>query len=99
MLMVAHCRWLVGWEVWVLLHLVVAWYMPRVLKALAAPKRLPIPGPGVESGPERTSVQKALSFVALPAYHVLMALVLPAAVGVAAFGSASQLLSFRNMWL
>ncbi len=82
-----------------LLHLVVSWYMPRVLKALAAPKRLPIPGPGAEAGVEKTSVQKALSSAALPAYHVLMALLLPAAVGVAAFGSASQLLTFRNIWL
>ena len=86
-----------------LLHLVVAWYMPGILKALAAPKRLPLPGSGADQGARKTPLQRMLSSAALPAYHILMALLLPAAIGVAAFGStatsASQLLGIGNIFL
>ena len=91
-------RWLLWWEVWVALHLIVAWFMPGILKTLASPKRLPIPALGVAQDAGRSQLQRLLSSAALPAYHVLMALVLPAAAGVAAFGGAAQLVSVYDFW-
>jgi len=70
--------------------------MPGVLKALAAPKELP--RAGVKPEAETTQLRRMLSSTALPAYHVLMVLLLPAATGVAAFGSAPQLSSIYNVW-
>lgn len=93
-------RWLLGWEVWVLLHLLVAWFMPGVLKSLAAPRSLsPVHAQTAVAVENRTQLQRVLSSTALPAYHVLMALILPLAIGVSAFGSFSspalaQLLNF-----
>lgn len=91
-------RWLLWWEVWVALHLIVAWFMPGILKTLASPKRLPVPAQGVAQDAGRSQLQRLLSSAALPAYHVLMALVLPAATGVAAFGGAAQLVNVYDFW-
>ena len=82
-----------------MLHLLVAWFMPGILRALAAPSRLPVPAQGAVSVAGKTWLHRLLSSAALPAYHVLMALVLPAATGTAAFGSPVQLLSLQTfLW-
>ena len=78
-----------------MLHLLVAWFMPGILRALAAPSRLPFPAQGDMSVAGNTRLHRFMSSAALPAYHVLMVLVLPAATGVAAFGSPVQLLTLR----
>ena len=72
--------------------------MPGVLRALAAPKELPVPRAGAKPEAEKTQLRRMLSSIALPAYHVLMVLLLPAATGAAAFGSAPQLSSIYNVW-
>ena len=88
-----------GWELWVTLHLLVAWFMPGILRALAAPSKLPLPAQGPISVAGKTRLHSLLSSAALPAYHILMALVLPAATGVAAFGSPVQLLTLQTfLW-
>ena len=92
-------RWLLGWELWVTLHLLVAWFMPGILRALAAPSKLPLPAHGEMPMAGKTRLHSFLSSAALPAYHVLMALVLPAATGVVAFGSPVQLLTLQTfLW-
>lgn len=87
-------RWLLGWEAWVALHVLVAWFMPSVLRALAAqPQAGGVPGPGAHL--RSAKGQKWVDWLGLPSYHVMMVALIPALVGYAPFSrrlSALQLL-------
>ncbi|KAK9914760.1 hypothetical protein WJX75_000214 [Coccomyxa subellipsoidea] len=88
-------RWLLGWEAWVALHLLVAWFMPSVLRALAA---RPHTGAGSGAIPPMGSAScrpKWVDWLGLPGYHAMMVLVIPALLGYAPF---SRRLSAGRLW-
>jgi len=88
-------RWLLGWEAWVALQLLVAWFMPSVLRVLA---RQPAAGAAhVAASPvggPRGRAKWAES-LGMPMYHAVMVLLIPAAVGYAPF---SRRLSMVHLW-
>ncbi len=95
---VTACRWALAWEGWVLLHLLVAWSMPSFLAALARPPLdlpRPVNGMGAAGGEAEAQGWWLLLLVGMPAYHALMALVIPAGIGYAPFSSR---LTAAHVW-
>ena len=77
------------------LHLLVAWFMPSVLRALAA---RPHTGAGSGAIPPMGSAScrpKWVDWLGLPGYHAMMVLVIPALLGYAPF---SRRLSAGRLW-
>lgn len=95
---IAH-RWLLGWEAWVALQLLVAWFMPSVLHTLA---RQPAAGAtlsvAIAGGGPKGRAKWAQS-LGLPIYHAMMVLLIPAAVGYAPFSRRLSMVHLRKSLL
>lgn len=81
---------------WVVLHALVAWCMPSVLRTLAAQPHagMALGQAAVTAGTASGRV-KWMDWLALPMYHVMMVLIIPALVGFAPF---SRRLSVQHLW-
>ncbi|CAL8468718.1 g8258 [Coccomyxa elongata] len=89
-------RWLLGWEMWVALHALVAWCMPSLLRALAAqPYASRALGQAALTAGAAKGRVKWVDWLGLPLYHAMMVLIIPALVGFAPF---SRRLSVQNLW-
>ena len=74
-----------AWEAWVALHLLTAWCMPALLRALSpAPLAARLMNAQQEAG-EGQQPARLLQQVGLPVYHTVMAVVAPLAIGYAPF--------------